>query len=104
MRDFNTITCSSSEYEEMVDSDIDLDGNFNIHTEMESKNEHLTHDGHKIECIEYQELPIIKVNEFRFCELKPEVNKDVITAVDSSCQEQVRNIHIKHETQVENYP
>ncbi|XP_052262239.1 uncharacterized protein LOC127866039 isoform X2 [Dreissena polymorpha] len=103
MADYIKNTCSSSENEEMVDSDIDLDGNFNIYTEMDSKNEHETRDGNKTEYTEYQELPIIKVNELRFCELEPEVNRDVITPVDSSCQEQGPNIYTTHVTQVENY-
>ncbi|XP_052262242.1 uncharacterized protein LOC127866039 isoform X5 [Dreissena polymorpha] len=60
MADYIKNTCSSSENEEMVDSDIDLDGNFNIYTEMDSKNEHETRDGNKTEYTEYQELPIIK--------------------------------------------
>ncbi|KAH3861746.1 uncharacterized protein LOC127866039 isoform X3 [Dreissena polymorpha] len=102
MTDYNKNTCSSSEYEEMVDSDIDLDGNFNTNTEMGSKNEHETYDGNKTVYTEYQELPIIKVNEFRFGELKSEVNEDVITVVDTSWQEHEPNIYIKHETQDEN--
>lgn len=86
MSDYTISSCSSSEYEEMVESDIDLDDMWNTHGEMMSAIEHGIEVKNKTELTDSQDILISKVPETTYSKTKPKVNKDVDIASNSSFQ------------------
>ncbi|KAH3861729.1 hypothetical protein DPMN_024663 [Dreissena polymorpha] len=87
MSDYSLSSCSSSEYEEMMESDIDIDDIWNKQAEMMSEIKRDIEAKFKTELADSQHIRISKVPETAYSETKPKVNEDAI-ATNSSIQNQ----------------